>query len=87
MTDHTTPTASGAQATEDADRQLKAATRAAWALGDYHRFALETVWGLGPVLVEACGISTGQRVLDVAAGTGNTAIRAAEPAPRWWPQI
>ncbi len=40
--------------------------------------ALETVWGLGPVLVEACGISTGQQVLDVAAGTGNTAIRAAE---------
>jgi ubiquinone/menaquinone biosynthesis C-methylase UbiE len=79
MTDHTTtPTASGAPATLDADRQLKAATRAAWALGDYHRFALETVWGLGPVLVEACGISTGQRVLDVAAGTGNTAIRAAE---------
>jgi len=30
------------------------------------------------VLVEACGISTGQQVLDVAAGTGNTAIRAAE---------
>jgi 2-polyprenyl-3-methyl-5-hydroxy-6-metoxy-1,4-benzoquinol methylase len=79
MTDHTTtPTASAAHATEDTDRQLKAATRAAWALGDYHRFARETVWGLGPVLVEACGISTGQRVLDVAAGTGNTAIRAAE---------
>ena len=38
----------------------------------------QTVWGLGPVLVAACGISTGQRVLDVAAGTGNTAIRAAE---------
>jgi SAM-dependent methyltransferase len=79
MTDHArTPTASAAQATADADRQLKVATRAAWALGDYHRFALGTVWGLGPVLVEACGISTGQRVLDVAAGTGNTAIRAAE---------
>jgi ubiquinone/menaquinone biosynthesis C-methylase UbiE len=30
------------------------------------------------VLVEACGISPGQRVLDVAAGTGNVAIRAAE---------
>ena len=30
------------------------------------------------MLVEACGISTGQQVLDVAAGTGNTAIRAAE---------
>ena len=29
-------------------------------------------------MVRACGISAGQRVLDVAAGTGNTAIRAAE---------
>jgi ubiquinone/menaquinone biosynthesis C-methylase UbiE len=64
--------------TVDADRELKTATRAAWALGDYHRFAKETVWQLGEVLVQACGISTGQRVLDVAAGTGNTAIRAAE---------
>jgi ubiquinone/menaquinone biosynthesis C-methylase UbiE len=59
-------------------REVKASTRAMWALGDYHRFATETVWQLGPVLVEACGISAGQRVLDVAAGTGNTAIRAAE---------
>ena len=32
----------------------------------------------GPVLVEACGIGPGMRVLDVAAGTGNVAIRAAE---------
>jgi ubiquinone/menaquinone biosynthesis C-methylase UbiE len=52
--------------------------RAMWALGDYHRFAKHTVWGLGPVLVEACGISPGQRVLDIATGTGNVAIRAAE---------
>ncbi|HET9739812.1 MAG TPA: class I SAM-dependent methyltransferase [Solirubrobacteraceae bacterium] len=55
-----------------------ATERAMWALGDYHRFAKHTVWGLGPVLVEACGISAGQRVLDVATGTGNVAIRAAE---------
>ena len=47
-------------------------------MGDYHRFAKETVWDVGEVLVEACGIAAGQRVLDVAAGTGNTAIRAAE---------
>jgi ubiquinone/menaquinone biosynthesis C-methylase UbiE len=65
-------------AATEAGRELKAATRAAWALGDYHRFAKQTVWELGEVLVRACGISTGQRVLDVAAGTGNTAIRAAE---------
>ncbi len=56
----------------------KAMTRAMWALGDYHRFARALVWEVGPVLVEACGIGPGQRVLDVAAGTGNVAIRAAE---------
>lgn len=61
-----------------ADRELKAATRAMWALGDYHAFARELIWGLGPVLVEACGIAADQRVLDVAAGSGNVAIRAAE---------
>jgi SAM-dependent methyltransferase len=49
-----------------------------WALGDYHRFATEMVWGFGPELVSACAIAPGQRVLDVAAGTGNVAIRAAE---------
>src|SRR5687767_11371968 len=65
-------------ASADLDREHKAAERAMWALGDYHRFAKETVWELGPVLVAACGISAGQRVLDVAAGTGNVAIRAAE---------
>ena len=74
MTVEETPNATASRPGAD----LKAATRAAWALGDYHRFATETVWEVGPVLVEACQISAGQRVLDVAAGTGNTAIRAAE---------
>jgi ubiquinone/menaquinone biosynthesis C-methylase UbiE len=55
-----------------------APARAVWRLGDYHRFAREQMWEVGPVVVEACGISRGQRVLDVAAGTGNVAIRAAE---------
>jgi ubiquinone/menaquinone biosynthesis C-methylase UbiE len=58
-------------------KQLSEA-RSAWALGDYHRFAKATVWGIGPVLVDACRITPGQRVLDVAAGTGNVALRAAE---------
>jgi SAM-dependent methyltransferase len=56
----------------------KAAARQIWALGDYHRFAKATVWELGQVLVDACEVSAGMRVLDVAAGTGNTAIRAAQ---------
>jgi ubiquinone/menaquinone biosynthesis C-methylase UbiE len=49
-----------------------------WALGDYHAFATEMIWGLGPELVAACNVAPGQRVLDVAAGTGNVALRAAE---------
>ncbi len=64
------------------DRDSKRATRAVWALGDYHRFATATVWEVGPVLVEACGIGPGQRVLDVAAGSGNVALRAAEAGAR-----
>jgi SAM-dependent methyltransferase len=56
----------------------KAQTRALWALGNYHAFATATVWELGPMLVAACGVGPGDRVLDVAAGTGNVALRAAE---------
>jgi SAM-dependent methyltransferase len=48
-----------------------------WALGDYPAVARELVGELGPVLVEACGVRPGDRVLDVAAGTGNAAIPAA----------
>jgi ubiquinone/menaquinone biosynthesis C-methylase UbiE len=62
----------------EAETDAKAAARAMWALGDYHRFACETVWEVGPVLVEACRVRPGIRVLDVAAGTGNVAIRAAQ---------
>ena len=66
------------QAAAQARIEELAIQRSMWALGDYHRFSKHTVWGFGPVLVEACGIGPGQRVLDVAAGSGNVAIRAAE---------
>jgi SAM-dependent methyltransferase len=56
----------------------KAAARAAWAQGDYHAFATRFTWELGPVLVQACGIRPGDRVLDVATGTGAVAVAAAE---------
>jgi SAM-dependent methyltransferase len=59
------------------DRELAARHRAMWATGDYPRLASELVAPLGPVLVEACGIGPGDRVLDVGAGTGNAAIPAA----------
>jgi ubiquinone/menaquinone biosynthesis C-methylase UbiE len=79
MTAHQT---SGATADVGTDREVKAQQRAMWALGDYHRFATQTVWGFGPLLVEACAIRAGQRMLDVAAGSGNVAIRAAEAGAR-----
>jgi SAM-dependent methyltransferase len=63
--------------TADTAEDPKATARAMWALGDYHRFAKQTVWDIGPVLVAACGVGPGQRVLDVAAGSGNVALRAA----------
>ena len=61
----------------DADRALKAKHRAMWALGDYPAVAAEVIPDLGAVLVEACCVRAGQRVLDVAAGSGNAAIPAA----------
>jgi SAM-dependent methyltransferase len=52
--------------------------RAMWASGDYAKLAAELVSPLGPVLVQATRIAKGDRVLDVAAGTGNASIPAAE---------
>jgi ubiquinone/menaquinone biosynthesis C-methylase UbiE len=60
----------------------RATMRSVWALGDYHAFAKQTVWEVGRELVEAARISPGQRVLDVAAGSGNVAIRAAQAGAR-----
>ena len=48
-----------------------------WALGDYASLADEVLAPIGPKLVSASGIRAGDRVLDVAAGTGNLAIHAA----------
>ena len=61
----------------DADRALKAKHRAVWAAGDYPSIAADLISELGPVLVEASGVRAGDRVLDVAAGTGNAAVPAA----------
>ena len=59
------------------DAALKARHRAMWALGSYPTVAREVVAPLGPVLVTATEIQADDRVLDVAAGSGNVAIPAA----------
>lgn len=61
-----------------ADLALKQRHRAMWALGDYPAVVSDLVGGLGPVLADACGVGPGDRVLDVAAGTGSVAVPAAE---------
>ncbi len=61
-----------------ADSELKARHRKMWASGDYPSMVETFLLPLGPTLVEACGITAGTRVLDVAAGTGNASIPAAK---------
>lgn len=73
MTDTTAPVTDAAAA----DAALKARHRTMWGLGDYPDVAARLIADLGPTLVAAAGIRPGERVLDVAAGTGNVAVPAA----------
>jgi ubiquinone/menaquinone biosynthesis C-methylase UbiE len=60
------------------DVELKQRHRKMWASGDYPSMVETFLLPLGPRLVDACGIESGMRVLDVASGTGNAAIPAAQ---------
>ena len=60
------------------DSELKARHRSMWASGDYPTMVETFLLPLGPRLVEACGIGPDMRVLDVAAGTGNASLPAAQ---------
>ena len=64
------------------DSELKARHRAMWASGDYPSMVETFLLPLGPRLVEACGVAAGMSVLDVAAGTGNASLPAAELGAR-----
>jgi len=59
------------------DSELKARHRAMWASGDYPFMVDTFLLPVGERLVDACGIVPGARVLDVAAGTGNSSLPAA----------
>jgi SAM-dependent methyltransferase len=64
--------------TQSPPPELRQKHRAMWASGDYPSMVETFLLPLGPRLVEACGIGPGDRVLDVAAGTGNASIPAAQ---------
>lgn len=73
MSTETTAPPTGA----DADAALKQRHRSMWASGHYDRIAREIIPVLGERLVDALDVTSGERVLDVAAGTGNAAVPAA----------
>ena len=57
--------------------QLKQRSAEAWGLGDYGKIAA-LILPVSRALVDACAISAGQEVLDVAAGNGNLTVIAGE---------
>ena len=62
--------------------QMKQGARATWAAGDYPAIAQRQLWPLGERVVRRIGVAPGEDVLDVACGTGNAAIRAAQAGGR-----
>jgi SAM-dependent methyltransferase len=64
------------------DQALKARHAAMWASGNYPAVADEVVGSLGRILVDTLEVHSGQRVLDVAAGTGTAALPAARRGAR-----
>jgi SAM-dependent methyltransferase len=55
---------------------MKEGAKALWSLGDYSQIERFTLTA-SQALLDACAVSAGQEVLDVAAGTGNFALLAA----------
>src|SRR5436309_10955351 len=62
--------------------KLKRGARSTWAAGDYGAVAQRQLWDVGERIVRRVGVAPGEDVLDVACGTGNAAIRAAEAGGR-----
>jgi SAM-dependent methyltransferase len=61
--------------------QMKQRSAEVWGLGDYSRIA-DLILPVSRALVDACAISAGQEVLDVAAGSGNLTVLAGEEGAR-----
>jgi SAM-dependent methyltransferase len=62
--------------------RLKQGARATWATGDYAAIAKRELWPFGERIVRRVAVQPGEDVLDVACGTGNAAIRAAQAGGR-----
>jgi SAM-dependent methyltransferase len=62
--------------------KLKQGARATWAAGDFPAIAERQLWEVGPRIVQTVGVRPGEDVLDVACGSGNAALRAAQAGGR-----
>jgi SAM-dependent methyltransferase len=62
--------------------EAKQRSRATWAAGNFAEVARLTLWPVGERLVRRVGIGRDEDVLDIACGTGNAAIRAAQAGGR-----
>ena len=62
--------------------QIKQGVRASWAAGDYTAVARRQLWPVGERIIRHVGVRPGEDVLDVACGSGNAAIRAAQAGGR-----
>jgi SAM-dependent methyltransferase len=63
--------------------EYKEGARSAWATGDYDEMArTEGLYETGARLTDRLGIRNGDNVLDVACGTGNASIPAAQAGAR-----
>jgi SAM-dependent methyltransferase len=61
--------------------QLKARARATWAAGNFDEIA-KTILGVGTTVIDSVGVRSGTTLLDVACGTGNATIPAAQAGAR-----
>jgi SAM-dependent methyltransferase len=77
MTTPPSTTATEPVTTTPEDRALKAKHAAMWASGSYPTVVDDVVGPLGGILVDTVDVRAGQRVLDVAAGTGTSALPPA----------
>jgi cyclopropane fatty-acyl-phospholipid synthase-like methyltransferase len=60
----------------DLNTKMTERARTVWSLGDFARAGAEQVI-VGELLCRAIDVHPGERVLDVAAGSGNAALAAA----------
>lgn len=72
------PAAETGEVTESDLEAYREAQRGLWDSGAFDDVAKRFIWDEGDVVVERAGVGDGDRVLDIACGSGNASISAAQ---------